>query len=46
VAILDLGLKASNVSPSQREMDFVEQRRFSRDEILSMFKVPKVILGL
>lgn len=27
-------------------MDFVDQRRYSRDEILGIFKVPKACLGL
>ena len=44
LAILDNGLKYSNISPSQKEMDFVESRRFTRDEILAIFKVPKSII--
>jgi phage portal protein BeeE len=28
------GLKYRAVNPSQKEMDFVESRRFNRDEIL------------
>ena len=27
-------------------MDFVEQRRFTRDEIIGIFRVPKKLLGL
>ena len=46
LAILDNGLKYSNISPSQKEMDFVESRRFTRDEILAIFKLPKVIIGI
>jgi len=46
VAILEWGIKASNLQPSQKDMDFIEQRRFSRDEILSVLKVPKILLGL
>lgn len=45
-AILHSWLKARELSPSQKEMDFVESRKFSRDEILWIFKVPKAILGL
>lgn len=33
-AILHSGLSAKNLSPSQKEMDFVESRKFNRDEIL------------
>ena len=46
LVILDGGLKANNQNPSQKEMDFVEQRRFSRDEILGIFGVPKAVIGL
>ncbi len=46
VAIFEGGLKPVNISPSQREMDFVETRKYSRDEILGIFKVPKAALGL
>jgi HK97 family phage portal protein len=46
VAIFEGGLKPVNLAPSQREMDFVDQRRYSRDEILGIFKVPKACLGL
>lgn len=43
VAVLDWWLSFSNVSPSQKEMDFVESRRFTRDEVFGIFKVPKII---
>lgn len=46
LAILHGGLKVENTNPSQKEMDFVEQRRFSMDEILAIFKVPKAMLGM
>jgi len=46
IAILDQGLKLREIKPWQREMDFVEQRRFTRDEILWIFKVPKAVIGL
>lgn len=45
-ALLESGLKFQMMSLSQKDMDFLEQRRFSRDEILAMFKVPKSILGI
>lgn len=31
---------------THKEMDFLEQRRFNRDEILAIFGVPKTVLGL
>ena len=46
LAILDNWLKYSNISPSQKEMDFVESRRFTRDEILAIFKIPKSIIWI
>lgn len=46
VAILDNWLKYNNVSPSQKEMDFVESRRFTRDEVFAIFKLPQSILGI
>lgn len=46
IAILHSGLKFSPVNPSQRDMEFLEQRRYGRDEILAMFRVPKMILGI
>jgi phage portal protein BeeE len=32
--VLAGGLKYRPINPSQKEMDFVESRRFNRDEIL------------
>jgi HK97 family phage portal protein len=46
LAILHGGLTIANANPSQKEMDFVLQRGFSRDEILAAFKVPKAMLGM
>lgn len=38
--------KYESIGMSQKDMDFLEQRRFSRDQILAMFKVPKFMLGM
>lgn len=46
VAILSGGLKWQEVQRSQKDMDFVNQRTFSRDEILALFRVPKSIIGI
>lgn len=46
IAILDQGLKYESLAPSQKEMDFVESRRFTRDEILAIYKIPKAIIGI
>lgn len=46
IGILTGGLKYRQTNPSQKEMDFVESRRFNRDEILWFFRVPKAIIWL
>jgi len=46
VAILHGGLSYNQMQLSQKEMDFLEQQRFSRDKILSIFRVPKTAIGL
>jgi len=45
-AILENGLKWQDISKTQKDMDFVAQRTFSRDEILSIFRVPKTVVGI
>jgi phage portal protein BeeE len=44
IAILTNGLKLANNMLSQKDMDFVNMKRFTRDEILAMFKVPPHIV--
>lgn len=45
-ALLDNWLKYNRVWLTQRELDFVETRRFTRDEVFAVFKVPKSIVGV
>lgn len=45
-ALLDGGLKWQDISKTQSDMDFIAQRTFSRDEILSIFRVPKTVVGI
>lgn len=45
-AILEGGVEYKVINPSQKDMDFIEQRRFSRDQILSVFKVPKSLVAI
>lgn len=45
-AILTGGVKWEAVSATQKDMDFVSQRQFSRDEILALFNVPPSVLGI
>jgi HK97 family phage portal protein len=44
--VLGGGMTFGRVSMSSKEMDFVEQRRFSRDAILSIFRVPKSVAAI
>jgi len=46
VAFLDKWMKMGNLSPIQKDVDFVEQRKFTKDEILSAFWVPQALLWL
>lgn len=45
-AVLPMGVKIAHAGFAQKDMDFVELRRFSRDEILAQYGVPAVVLGL
>lgn len=44
--ILQAGLKYKPISISQKDMDFMEQQKFSRDKILGIFRVPRTVLGI
>ena len=44
--ILEGGLKMEKLTISQKDMDFIEQQRFSRDKILAIFRVPRTALGI
>lgn len=44
--VLEGGLKFEQISLSQKDMDFVLQQQFSRDKLLSIFRVPPTALGL
>lgn len=46
VAFLTGGFTPNEVGQKLKDMDFIEQRRAMRDEILGIFKVPKTVLGL
>ena len=44
IAILEAGLKWQDIGLNQKEMDFIEGRRLTRDEVLAIFRVPKPLL--
>lgn len=46
IAILDGGLEYQQISVTQREMDYIESMKFTRDDILVAFGVPKPVLGI
>lgn len=46
MAILSGGLKYQELTRNQKDMDFLGQRTFSRDEILALFRTPKSIIGI
>jgi len=46
VGILWGGMKYQAITVSQKDMEFIEQRKWTLDELLAVFKVPKSELGL
>lgn len=44
--ILESGLEAKPFAVSQKDMEFLEQSRFSRDKILSIFRVHKSVIAI
>ena len=45
-AILEQGLDWQPMTMSHKDMEFLEQSRFSRDKILGIFRVPRTVLGI
>ena len=46
IGVLTGGAKYHQISLSQREMDFIESLKSTRDDILTAFKVPKAIVAI
>lgn len=46
VAFLGQGLKLDKAAFGAKELDFAEQMKTMRDDVLAVFKVPKTVLGL
>lgn len=40
------GMSVETLSQNHSDMEYIEQRKFNREEILGIFRVPKTILGL
>jgi HK97 family phage portal protein len=46
IAVLEAGLEYQQISLSQKEMDYIESMRFTRDDILVAFKTPKSVVAI
>lgn len=46
VAIFEGGLKPEKIMPTHREMDFIEQQRYTREEILGIWRAPKALFNI
>ncbi len=46
ISILEGDLKYQQISISQREMDYIESLKFTRDDILVAFHVPKAVIAI
>ncbi|MEI8360953.1 MAG: phage portal protein [bacterium] len=46
VQVLEAGMKFKPATIPPKDLDFIESRKMNRDEILSIFGVPKPILGV
>lgn len=44
--ILESGLKFQVLATSQRDMDFLNSRKFSRDQVLAIFGIPKSVMAI
>ena len=44
IAVLEAGLEWQDIGMNRRDMDYIEGRRLTRDEILAEFRVPKPLL--
>lgn len=44
--ILEGGLKMETLTPSHKDMEFIEQRRFSREELLGAWRAPKALFNI
>ena len=46
LAVLEGDIEYQQISVNQREMDFIESMKFTRDDILVAFSVPKAIISI
>jgi hypothetical protein len=46
IAIIEQGMDYKQISIPQKDMEFIQQRKYSRDEILACFGVPPACVGV
>ncbi|HHT9119288.1 MAG TPA: phage portal protein, partial [Candidatus Hypogeohydataceae bacterium YC41] len=46
VILLEKGLQWQSISLPQKDMEFIEQRKLAREEILAVYKVPPIEVGI
>ena len=46
MAVLEGGLKPTTVGATHKDMDFIEQKRFTREEILGIWRAPKALFNI
>lgn len=46
IAILEAGLKPMTTGANHKDMEFMEQKRFSREEILGIWRAPKALFNI
>lgn len=44
--IFESGLKPQDVNPTHKDMDFIEQKNFTREEILGIWRAPKALFNI
>lgn len=45
-AILEQGLKIEKIQQTAKDMDYLEQQKFLRDKLMSIFRTTKVVMGI
>ena len=46
VAVLEGGLRYKQITINSKDMDYLQQRKFNREEILALFGVPPAVAGI
>lgn len=46
VAVLEAGLKAETLGSTHKDMEFIEQKKFTREEILGIWRAPKALFNI